>query len=354
MKKLNLFFVLLLLCNSIYAQVEVKSTGNLAIGNPGAPNAYINVLTFDRSAYRITEKFPFDYGSVTPVQVENSTTVVHQVIHNIHGVGQSINFYVRGSGDIWAKGQWVNGSDISFKEDIQKIESPLDKILKLRGITYQNKLKPKTPFVFKEDVAKDGDSDMWDAASERPAPEVEKQIYAEIEMPRIGFIAQEVEEIIPEVVKTQTDGTKGIAYMELIAVLVEAMKEQQSQIQELQVEVGMLKSIVLPDASLRSSTNETETTGITDPVIALCKLYQNAPNPFTQDTQIKYYLPENVKVAQLCIYNLQGTQIKQILITQRGEGLQLLSGSELTAGMYLYALIVDGKEVDTKRMILTK
>jgi len=38
----------------------------------------------------------------------------------------------------------------------------------------------------------------------------------------------------------------------------------------------------------------------------------------------------------------------------RGESSQWISGSELSAGMYLYALIVDGKEVDTKRMILTK
>ena len=73
-----------------------------------------------------------------------------------------------------------------------------------------------------------------------------------------------------------------------------------------------------------------------------------------QNTEIKFYISEDVKTAQLCIYNLQGTQIKQIVIAKRGEGLQLISGSELTAGMYLYALIVDGKEVDTKRMILTK
>ena len=354
LKRKNLLFVLLLICNSIYAQVKVTSNGNLVIGNTTASGANINVLTTDRSAYRITERYPFSYGSVTPVQVDNSTTAVNEVILNVHGVGQYTNFYVRGSGDVWAKGQWINGSDISFKEDIREIESPLDKILKLRGITYQNKLKPKTPFVFKEDVAKDGDLGMWDAASKRPTPEVEKQIYAEIEMPRIGFIAQEVEEVIPEVVKTQLDGTKGIAYMELIAVLVEAIKEQQSQIQELQVEVGVLKSAVLPNSSLRSSTNEAETTEITNVVVDQCKLYQNAPNPFNQSTEIKYYLPQDVKTAFLCIYNLQGTQIKQIPIMLRGEGSQLISGSELNAGMYLYALIVDGKEVDTKRMILTK
>ena len=65
-------------------------------------------------------------------------------------------------------------------------------------------------------------------------------------------------------------------------------------------------------------------------------------------------ISDNIKTAQLCIHNLQGSQIKQILISERGEGSQWISGSELSAGMYLYALIVDGKEVDVKRMILTK
>ena len=66
------------------------------------------------------------------------------------------------------------------------------------------------------------------------------------------------------------------------------------------------------------------------------------------------YIPENAKAAKLCIYNLQGAQIKQIAIAERGEGIQAILGAELTAGMYLYALIVDGKEIDVKRMILTE
>ena len=46
--------------------------------------------------------------------------------------------------------------------------------------------------------------------------------------------------------------------------------------------------------------------------------------------------------------------LMQISISQRGEGSHLISGHHFSAGMYLYALIVDGTVVDTKRMILTK
>ena len=51
---------------------------------------------------------------------------------------------------------------------------------------------------------------------------------------------------------------------------------------------------------------------------------------------------------------LSGRQLKQITLSERGEGSVTINGSELTAGIYLYALIADGREVDVKRMILTE
>jgi len=50
---------------------------------------------------------------------------------------------------------------------------------------------------------------------------------------RIGLIAQDVEEVIPQVVNTREDGFKGVNYGDLVAVLIEAVKEQQHQIDEL-------------------------------------------------------------------------------------------------------------------------
>ena len=51
---------------------------------------------------------------------------------------------------------------------------------------------------------------------------------------------------------------------------------------------------------------------------------------------------------------MQGLQKKAFNITSKGKASILINGSELQAGMYLYTLIVDGKEVDTKKMILTE
>jgi hypothetical protein len=87
---------------------------------------------------------------------------------------------------------------------------------------------------------------------------------------------------------------------------------------------------------------------------ALPALYQNSPNPFNEKTIITYYLPASIAIANLYIYNMQGIQIKAFSIVDRENGNIIISGNELNPGMYLYSLIADGKEVDTKRMILTE
>ncbi|MDR0682001.1 MAG: T9SS type A sorting domain-containing protein [Dysgonamonadaceae bacterium] len=107
-------------------------------------------------------------------------------------------------------------------------------------------------------------------------------------------------------------------------------------------------------AQLKSGNAAKSITGLQNAASSGASLQQNTPNPFNQSTQIKYYLPATVKTAYLCIYDLQGAQLKQTAIQERGESVHILYGSELKAGIYLYSLIADGQEVDTKRMILTK
>ena len=57
----------------------------------------------------------------------------------------------------------------------------------------------------------------------------------------IGLIAQDVEKIFPEIVSTDEAGIKSVDYAKLIAPLIEAIKEQQSQIEELKLEIEELK-----------------------------------------------------------------------------------------------------------------
>ena len=82
-------------------------------------------------------------------------------------------------------------------------------------------------------------------------------------------------------------------------------------------------------------------------------LYQNQPNPFNLNTNISMFLPGDIVDATLYIYDLQGLQKKSIKIQDRGNVDITINASEFNPGMYIYALIADGSEIDTKRMILT-
>lgn len=238
----------------------------------------------------------------------------------------------------------------------------LDKILKMRGVTYFYKDVVSSIGTFDENSENDmSENKTGNTAgtinisriAKNGVPEIDPAVLKIIEAEdksrkHIGLLAQEVESVAPEVVRTSINGTKAIAYSELIALLIEGMKEQQSQIEELKTELYVMKS-TSPAVQKAPQIQDSENVSTVN-----ASLYQNTPNPFPQSTQINYYLPETVNTAQLCIYDLQGKQLKQIVISERGEGVQTISGSELKAGIYLYALLADGKEVDVKRMILTE
>lgn len=98
------------------------------------------------------------------------------------------------NGTIRATGDVIAFSDIRVKENIATIENALDKVKKLRGVEYNKIDNPER---------------------------------------NIGVIAQEIEEVIPEVVKEDDEGMKSVAYGNITAVLIEAIKEQQKQIDEL-------------------------------------------------------------------------------------------------------------------------
>ncbi len=78
------------------------------------------------------------------------------------------------------------------------------------------------------------------------------------------------------------------------------------------------------------------------------------PNPFSHETEIKYYVPENADNAVLYVFSLQGNMLLTKQISQMGNGSIEISASELQPGMYIYTLAVNGQEVDSKRMIITE
>jgi hypothetical protein len=105
-------------------------------------------------------------------------------------------------------------SDINLKENIRLIADPLKKLEQIRGVYFD---------WTDEHIKSRGGEDGYF---------VRKQ--------DVGVIAQEVEAVLPEIVATQDNGTKAVRYEKLVPLLVEAIKEQQQQIAQLQQLVNQL------------------------------------------------------------------------------------------------------------------
>jgi len=161
-----------------------------------------------------TELFSYDYGGsgYLPLNIRTSTltltnnggnTMLHHNGTNV-GIGTiSPAYKLDVSGTIRATGDVIAYSDARVKENIVTLENSLELVQKLRGVSY-NKI---------------GESEK-----------------------KIGVIAQEVLEVLPEVVQQDSEGTYSVAYGNITAVLIEAIKQQQLQIDELKAEIKNLKS----------------------------------------------------------------------------------------------------------------
>lgn len=84
------------------------------------------------------------------------------------------------------------------------------------------------------------------------------------------------------------------------------------------------------------------------------KLEQNNPNPFSENTSIRYFVPTSARKAEIKLFTLQGVEINNFTITERGLGKVEITENSLTSGTYLYTLIIDGNQIDSKYMTLTK
>jgi hypothetical protein len=114
--------------------------------------------------------------------------------------GTSVNV----AGDVVA----YASSDIRFKNNITPITNALDKLSKIGGYTFE-----------------------WNEISHKETGKKD-----------IGVVAQEVEEILPEIVQTRSNGYKAVDYQKLTALLIESVKEQQVIINDLKTRIETLEN----------------------------------------------------------------------------------------------------------------
>lgn len=81
-------------------------------------------------------------------------------------------------------------------------------------------------------------------------------------------------------------------------------------------------------------------------------LEQNIPNPFTAETEINFVINNQFKLGYISVYDLFGRELRRFQLTSKGKGNIRFSNEGFAPGTYFYSLVIDGKTVATKRMIL--
>ena len=129
---------------------------------------------------------------------------------HIGGTGDPV-ISLKVTGEIYATNNITAyySSDITLKDNVRPIESAIFKVQQIRGVTFD-----------------------WNEKSGKIAQEKGHDV---------GLIAQEVEKVLPEVIQIREDGIKAIAYEKVVPLLVEAIKEQQTLIENLSNRIKLLE-----------------------------------------------------------------------------------------------------------------
>lgn len=156
-----------------------------------------------------------------------------------------------------------------------------------------------------------------------------------------GLDADQLKTVYPELVYEDANGNVSINYVEMVPLLVQCINELKDEIAELKG--------TSPRKAKAQPTAIEETVSDIDMV----RMDQNKPNPFSESTVITLNIPSNAQTANIYIYDMSGKQVQSLPVSERGETNITVYASGLTAGMYIYTLVVDSIISVTRRMIVT-
>ncbi|HUM45368.1 MAG TPA: tail fiber domain-containing protein, partial [Chitinophagales bacterium] len=237
---------------------------------------------------------------------------------------------------------WTNMSDGRYKKNVRE---------DVKGIEFINKLRPVTYNLDVTGISKKLNEGRGDEVNEQ----LKTAITDKEQIVYTGFIAQEVEAAAAEmdynfsgVDKPKNDNDLyGLRYAEFVVPLVKAVQELSKQNEDLQKQIDELKSA----KDLYEVDNYTKEAITIDNAASL---EQNSPNPFNTQTTVRYTIPSTYRSASIQISDMKGNVIKTYFISQAGKGELIINAGELSSGSYQNTLIVDGRKIDTKQMVLAR
>ena len=378
MKKFFLLSMLFAICSPILAQLSVESTGKVSVQSTGNQLPTILAVgassgTYSGHKYGTTIHFVpiqgyrsmgiysrtlttnylgsgrsfgmygvggnatsgYNYGVVGAIAGEyNGAGIYGSSADVTEGVNGKYAGYFRGAtyvdGTLTATSV-ITPSDIRLKTNITNIsdtDQTLDNLMKINVLSYNYK-KREVPEAERDTIQQSSirayDEKWLSDAKER----------------HFGFSAQELKEIFPDLVKEGQDGYLGVNYVEMVPLLLRS-------IQELKLELDEVKG-----SSDAKALSVSKTSTDVSVVKTGNMLYQNTPNPFKEQTAIRFSLADDVRDASICIFDMTGKTLKKLPISSGMDSVSV-GGYELGEGMFLYSLIVNGQVIDTKRMVFSK
>jgi hypothetical protein len=265
---------------------------------------------------------------------------------------------------------WSWPSDARFKTNVTENVKGLEFIKNLRPVNYQFNTEEFDLFLMKN---------MPDSVKTKRTQGIDYT--ASKAVIHTGFIAQEVEQaaitsgyVFDGVhVPVNDDDNYSVSYAQFVVPLVKAVQElskisdslqtrtndQDSVNNFLQNQINQLTNMIndcCSSSDRRGTNNEENNNNANSTNVILNEskavvLNQNTPNPFAEQTTITYFLPENTGKAQILFYNSGGQLIQSVEITTKGHGTLNVFADDLSHGIYTYSIVIEGKIIETKKMI---
>jgi len=274
----------------------------------------------------------FLYGVVGGLSSQTSNgagifgTLVNHFGYNVYG--RYAGYF---DGSVYLNGnttslQLVMPSDNRLQENVTRLgknnleSDALERLLCMNVIKY-NLVKPKY--------------DTNDEDSTVVFPDENEASY--LKRSHYGLSAQELQTIYPDLVVEGQDGFLCVNYIELVPILIQSIQELKQELDDLRNGTGVTRG----------------TTDCSRSVISQNILYQTCQNSINEKITIRFKVAENSQNASINIYDLRGKMLKEYPVSS-GNGSISVSGYELGEGMFLYSLVVNGQEIDTKKIIISK
>lgn len=307
MKIKTYFLLAILLLFAVASNAQITYSGG-SLGINCNPLAYpvtngIRILSMDNLYWS---------NPSTNNYLEINMTGVNPAITGSNDVVSFYNVHTKQFVRIQARNVSI-ASDEKFKENIKTYSDGLASIMQLRPVTYNWK---KSMFKY--------DSNALEAKGLTADKDENKQY---------GFIAQELEKIMPDIVETDENGNKLVNYIALIPVLVQSVQEMQATIESQALRIEELSSSKFGKQS--KNTN----------IITSC-----LPNPTNGSFTAFFQFSEEVTNAYLTISSLSGSLIGSYNLSPSDIEIAL-NISSAPSGVYVLSLFVNNGLCDTCRII---